>query len=191
MKLKDFVLAIQDQLSSESKILTDHESPDFKASSKRWSDLGSQVPGAIIRLANEADVVHTVGGNEPFPQSRFRLMLMILWQIREALKASVPFVPATGGHSPWSTIDKDGFILDLSSCKHVAVNASQCTVTVRGGLLTKEFQVALAKEHQFTSTNVSSPILRDNADIAVAVGNGNTVGVIPYFLNGGISVFHL
>ena len=29
----------------------------------------------------------------------------------------------------------------------------------------------------------------DNADIAVAVGNGNTVGVIPYFLNGGISVY--
>ena len=32
-------------------------------------------------------------------------------------------------------------------------------------------------------------IVYDNADIAVAVGNGNTVGVIPYFLNGGISVY--
>ena len=28
-----------------------------------------------------------------------------------------------------------------------------------------------------------------SANIAVAVGNGNTVGVIPYFLNGGISVY--
>ena len=28
-----------------------------------------------------------------------------------------------------------------------------------------------------------------SADTAVAVGNGNTVGVIPYFLNGGISVY--
>ena len=29
----------------------------------------------------------------------------------------------------------------------------------------------------------------DHANIAIAVGNGNTVGVIPYFLNGGVSVY--
>ena len=29
----------------------------------------------------------------------------------------------------------------------------------------------------------------DNTNTAIAVGNGNTVGVIPYFLNEGISVY--
>ena len=32
-------------------------------------------------------------------------------------------------------------------------------------------------------------VTHGNANITVAVGNGNTVGVIPYFLNGGISVY--
>ena len=47
----------------------------------------------------------------------------------------MPFVPASGGHSPWSTIDENGFILDLSLCKNVVVNSATNTVTVTGGIL--------------------------------------------------------
>lgn len=74
MRLEDFVLVLRDQLSSLSRILTDHESPDFRASLERWSDIGSQTPGAIIRLASEADVVHTVRRRSVLAQSRFQLM---------------------------------------------------------------------------------------------------------------------
>ena len=77
-------------------------------------------------------------------------------QVREAIKASIPFVPASGGHSPWSTIGKDGFILDLSLYKHAVVDSSRNTVTVKGGLLMKELQIALSKERQFTSINRST-----------------------------------
>ena len=73
MILKDFVIVLQDQLSSQSRILTDHESSEFKALSRRWSDLSSQIPGAIISLASEADVVHTVGEKGLLSQSNFRL----------------------------------------------------------------------------------------------------------------------
>jgi len=84
----------------------------------------------------------------------------------------VPFVPASGGHSLWSTIDENGFILDLGLCKNVVVNSETDTVTVTGGLLMKELQAALATEGRMTT-----------------VGSGNTVGVIPYFINGGTSIY--
>ena len=93
------------------------------------SNLGLQTPGAIIKPANEADAIRTVG-----------------W----ATKASVPFVPATGGHSNWSTIGEDGFILDLSLYKGVVVDPSHNVATIKGGLLMKELQVALSKECRLT-----------------------------------------
>ena len=74
MRLEDFVLVLRDQLSGQSRILTNHESPEFRASLERWSDLGSQTPGAIISLASEVDVVHTVRRRSILPQSRFKLM---------------------------------------------------------------------------------------------------------------------
>ena len=94
-------------------------------------------------------------------------------QVTTALKNSVPFVPATGSHSPWSTINKHGFILDLSRYKAVIVDASSHTVTIKGGLLMKELQVALSKEGQFA-----------------CVSNGSTVGCIPFFINGGLNAYY-
>ena len=74
MRLEDFVLGLQDQLSGQSRILTNHESPDFRASSERWSDLGSQIPGAIISPASEVDIVHTVRRRSVLAQSMFQLI---------------------------------------------------------------------------------------------------------------------
>lgn len=67
------------------------------------------------------------------------------------MKASIPFVASSGGHSSYSTIKENGFILDLSSYKDIALNLATNTVTVRGGVLMKELQVALNKDGQFTS----------------------------------------
>lgn len=102
----------------------------------------------------------------------------------------IPFVTASGGHSLWSTIDDHGFVLDLSLYKDVALNLSSNTATVKGGVLIEELQVALSKEGQFTSIvlshlNAYFPL----ANMTLAVPNCNTVGVIPYFLNGGISSY--
>ncbi|KAI1774484.1 FAD-binding domain-containing protein [Hypoxylon cercidicola] len=139
------------KLSPESKVLRDAKSPDFQLSMRRWSNYKLEVPFAIVQPANENDIVHTVRG---------------------AISASVPFVPASGGHSQWSSIDQKGIIIDLSRYKGVTVDAANNLATIRGGTRMKEFQAALHPHKQFA-----------------AVGNGNTVGVIPYYLGGGISTY--
>jgi FAD/FMN-containing dehydrogenase len=72
-------------------------------------------------------------------------------QVKEAVKANVPFVPKSGGHSQWSTINSSGIIIDLRLWKGVEVDANQHTVKVSGGLLMKELQIALADKDQWTS----------------------------------------
>lgn len=71
-------------------------------------------------------------------------------QVSEARAAEVPFVPATGGHSQWSTI-KDGMIIDMSRYKETIIDPEGHTVAVRGGVLMKELQLALSEKGQFTS----------------------------------------
>lgn len=151
MNMKGFVDVLHGQLSKASRILTDPQDAEFQASLERWSNFDLKVPGAIIKPASEQDIVLI---------------------IKEAVKLSIPFVASSGGHSSYSTIKENGFVLDLSSYKDIALNLVTNTVTVRGGVLMKELQVALNNEGQFTT-----------------VSNGNTVGVIPYFLNGGISSY--
>lgn len=85
--------------------------------------------------------------------SYIRGVLLIVFsnvQVKAAHAAKVPFVPATGGHSTWSTTDS-GMIIDLSHYKEVVVDAGQRTVAVRGGVLMKELQLALSEKGQFTS----------------------------------------
>ena len=72
--------------------------------------------------------------------------------MKEAHEANIAFVPATGGHSPWSTIEH-GMIIDMSRYKEVIVDPNQHIVTVRGGILMKELQLALSEHGQFTSMN--------------------------------------
>ena len=105
------------------------------------------------------------------------------------MKASIPFVAASGGHSPWSTINENGFILDLGLYKDVVVEPSKNSATVKGGVLTKELQVALNKKGQFTGIPSQCAKKAFLSNRALAVGNGNTVGVIPFLINGGISAY--
>ncbi|KAI0473059.1 FAD-binding domain-containing protein [Xylariaceae sp. FL0804] len=86
-----------------------------------------------------------------------------------AVSADVPFVPASGGHSSWSSI-RDGIVIDLRLYSGVEVNPGERLATVKGGTLMTGLQSALHPHRQFA-----------------AVGNGSTVGVIPYYLGGGIN----
>ena len=81
----------------------------------------------------------------------------LIFQVKEARAANVSFVPATGGHSPWSTVEH-GMVIDMSNHKEVIVDPDQHTVAVRGGVLMKELQLALGEKGQFTSMKrVSAP----------------------------------
>lgn len=67
-----------------------------------------------------------------------------------ALKLSIPLVPKSGGHSPWSTIGTEGIIIDLSLYSDVRVDAGARTATVIGSVLAKEVSVRLAEAGLFT-----------------------------------------
>ncbi|PQE03236.1 FAD binding domain containing protein [Rutstroemia sp. NJR-2017a BBW] len=150
MTLSNLLSSLEQKLSPGAEILIDSSSAKFKAVLQRWSDIDVKVPGAILRPTTKSDTVNI---------------------IKAAHEYGIPFVPASGGHSPWSTIDSSGFILDLGLCKSITVEAETESVRVTGAVLIKELTTALP------STNTS----------LVATGNGNTVGVIPFCLGGGIS----
>ncbi|TGO07034.1 hypothetical protein BTUL_0342g00010 [Botrytis tulipae] len=91
--------------------------------------------------------------------------------VKWASKYSIPFVTKSGGHSAWSTVGSDGIIIDLSLYKGIEVDVESGTAIIKGSILSKEVAVTLADAGFFT-----------------ALGNGNTVGAIPYFLGGGCSI---
>jgi hypothetical protein len=47
-------------LSRDAQVLIDPESPDFKESMKRWSDVGIKFPAAILKPSCEKDVARIV-----------------------------------------------------------------------------------------------------------------------------------
>ncbi|KAF3008217.1 hypothetical protein E8E14_009289 [Neopestalotiopsis sp. 37M] len=147
----NFISSLADSLSAESGILGDESSTEWKASMDRWSHYSLKTPSAIIQPKTEADVVTAV---------------------QRLVSASIPFVPASGGHSPFSTVGKEGVIIDLSQFSGVKVDETNDLATVRGGTLMKELQTALHTHGRFA-----------------AVGSGSTVGVIPYYIGGGISAY--
>lgn len=83
----------------------------------------------------------------------------------------MPFVAKSGGHSEWSSIGEHGIVIHLSKFSGVNVDVASKTARLKGSVLSKEVSMALAATGSFT-----------------ALGNGNTVGAIPYFLGGGSSV---
>ncbi|KAI0102015.1 hypothetical protein GGR51DRAFT_528291 [Nemania sp. FL0031] len=91
--------------------------------------------------------------------------------VRWAHRSSVPFVAKSGGHSQWSTVGEHGIVIDLSKYSAISVDANAKKATLEGSILSKDVAVALAAKGFFT-----------------ALGNGNTVGAIPYFLGGGASI---
>ncbi|KAK7753952.1 hypothetical protein SLS62_004050 [Diatrype stigma] len=132
------------------EILTQKEDSRFQDFAKRWTNIGREIPAAIVLPETEEQIQQTV---------------------QLAARFSVPFVPRSGGHSEWSTIGENGIIIDLSKYKAIEVDAARRKATLRGNILSKQVAVALADAGFFT-----------------ALGNGNPVGAIPYFLGGGASV---
>lgn len=80
-----------------------------------------------------------------------------------ALKSNIPFVPKSGGHSPWSTIGSEGIIIDLSLYSDVRVDAGARTATVIGGVLAKEVSVRLAEAGFFTG--IYEPLVIAHSDL--------------------------
>ncbi|KAK7918184.1 FAD-linked oxidoreductase [Apiospora marii] len=101
------------------------------------------------------------------PQTEKQIQKTVQW----AVQSSVPFVSKSGGHSEWSSIGEHGIVINLSKFSSVEVDAASQMARLKGSVLSKEVAVALAATGSFT-----------------ALGNGNTVGAIPYFLGGGSSV---
>ncbi|KAK8108728.1 FAD binding domain-containing protein [Apiospora sp. TS-2023a] len=91
--------------------------------------------------------------------------------VQWAVQSSVPFVAKSGGHSEWSSIGEQGIVINLQKFSGIEVDTATQTARLKGSVLSKEVGVALAATGSFT-----------------ALGNGNTVGAIPYFLGGGSSV---
>ena len=56
----------------------------------------------------------------------------------------------SGGHSEWSTIGSNGFIIDLSLYSSIEVHKEAKTVTIRGSVLAKPLAIALADNGMFT-----------------------------------------
>ncbi|EAT82263.1 hypothetical protein HBI56_238390 [Parastagonospora nodorum] len=132
------------------------------------SILTDQHDQAFIEYAKRwTDVGRKTPAAIVLPTSEEEIQRTVQW----AVESAVPFVTKSGGHSEWSTIDQSGIIIDLSKYSGIDIDAVGCKATLRGSIVSKQVAVALAEQGLFT-----------------ALGNGNPVGAIPYFLNGGASV---
>ncbi|KAI1207303.1 uncharacterized protein F4807DRAFT_183671 [Annulohypoxylon truncatum] len=114
-----------------------------------------------------SDIDRQIPGAIVLPVSEEQIKQTVQW----AVKSSVPFVTKSGGHSEWSTIGDNGIIIDLSKYSGIEIDAPAKRAVLKGSILSKEVAVVLACAGFFT-----------------ALGNGNTVGAIPYFLGGGASI---
>lgn len=61
----------------------------------------------------------------------------------------MPFVTKSGGHSTWSTIGHDGFVIDLSKYAGIEVDSQGPTAKLRGNILAKAVAVHLADAGYF------------------------------------------
>ncbi|KUJ14527.1 FAD-binding domain-containing protein [Mollisia scopiformis] len=138
---------LKSSLSKNAQVLLDPLSEDFKISMKRWSEADVKTPGVIFKPASEEDVVTIVNA---------------------AIRSKVPFVPKSGGNSPWSTIGTTGWIIDLSLLTSINVDSSNETVTLQSGVQTKPLNIAVAK-----------------AGFVIQSPSGGGVGYIPFMLGGG------
>lgn len=63
-----------------------------------------------------------------------------------AFKSKVPFVSKAGGHSLWSTIGDEGFILDLSRFRNINIGLEKRHVTLGAGVTILEANNATFRE---------------------------------------------
>lgn len=144
MSISDVVGFLTAELSISAKVLLPG-AVEFKGALERWSLIGLKIPGAIVMITTEEDIISTVC--HPLIFSRFKTLIL---QVKLAVKHEVPFVPKSGGHSAWSTIGPEGIIIDLSNYKKVTVNNSAETVTIQPGVLNKQLNEALFAEERCT-----------------------------------------
>jgi len=153
--MESFIKDLYRKISTDSAILTE-DSPGFAAAHERWTDIDRKTPAVIVQPTSERDIAVLVSQLPhvlPLKWSRWTLSrYLFILQVREARAVNIPFVPATGGHSQWSTV-QHGMIIDLSRYREVVVDPARRIVAVRGGVLMKELQVALSEKAQFTSMN--------------------------------------
>lgn len=113
---------------------------------------------------------------------------LTLLQIKFAHANSIPFVPASGGHSPWSTIGNSGFVIDLGLLNSISIDSDTDSATISGAVLIQELASALEQAGRCTSTWIIISPSDDRMLTCLALGNGNTVGVVPYVFGGGTSI---
>lgn len=67
-------------------------------------------------------------------------------QVEHAVADAIPFVAKAGGHSLWSTIGSEGFILDLSLLKAINVNTESGTANLEAAVSTQEALDAVSRK---------------------------------------------
>lgn len=117
-------LSLRAQLSPAAAILTDPNDAAFKSSMLRFSDVDLQIPGAILQPACEEDIVRIV---------------------KYAVEHAIPFVPKAGGYSLWSTIGRQGWVVDLALYNAVEVEVEKTIVRVQAGANTKQLNTKVGE----------------------------------------------
>lgn len=79
--------------------------------------------------------------------------ILTVFQVRWAIQNSVPFVTKSGGHSTWSTIGKEGFIIDLSEYSGITVDSHRSVAKLRGSIVSKSVAVHLADNGYFAGNS--------------------------------------
>ncbi|KAJ5285488.1 hypothetical protein N7524_000794 [Penicillium chrysogenum] len=101
------------------------DSEGYENSLERWSEVGFQRAGVVMRPTNTEDLAITV---------------------RFARDNRLDLAVKGGGHSTDTSSTSDGGILiDLGGMRHVSVNSTDSTVTAQGGALWKDVNDAAAR----------------------------------------------
>lgn len=67
-----------------------------------------------------------------------------------ATSQGIPIVLKSGGHSQWSSIGKDGVVIDLTKIHNIEIDGENKTVQITGSVLSKQVSTALAAVGLFT-----------------------------------------
>jgi hypothetical protein len=65
MAVSELLNTLHGELSANAKVLVDPTNDEFKVALQRWSDTDKKVPGAIVLVASEEDIVKIVSRTPP------------------------------------------------------------------------------------------------------------------------------
>ncbi|KAL6713316.1 hypothetical protein ACLMJK_008781 [Lecanora helva] len=106
-----------------------------RSSDPRWSDFNPPLPGAIINVATESDVVATV---------------------RFCKANNIPYLAQNGGTGWISTfhLGSNGVVINLRGLNQISFNPARTQATIGGGIIISEaIQAAYANNAQLTTGN--------------------------------------